>query len=34
MATSRALISSITANTDYSFRADDIKLCVLWYDEL
>ncbi|MBX3686296.1 MAG: hypothetical protein KF909_09170 [Rhodocyclaceae bacterium] len=34
MNTSRALVSHLTSVTDKDFRADHLKLCFLWYDEI
>jgi hypothetical protein len=34
MNTSRALVSHLTSLTDEDFRADHLKLCFLWYDEV
>lgn len=34
MAVPRALVSSITSITDKQFRADHLKLCFLWYEEV
>lgn len=34
MITPRALVSSITSMIDDDFRADHLKLCFLWYDEV
>lgn len=34
MNTSRALVSHLTSITDEDFRADHLKLCFLWYDEV
>lgn len=34
MNTSRALVSHWTSVTDKDFRADHLKLCFLWYDEV
>ena len=34
MNTSRALVSHLTSITDKEFRADHLKLCFLWFDEI